>query len=77
MNRILNGIPSIQVDFYELYGGYYLTQLLKGPKLRPILFSSERILSTTTTTTTKHIILFNTGLHDIHRLCGSEYETEC
>ena len=68
VNNIIRGISTIQVDFYEIYGGYFLTQLVNGPKLRPILSRPS--------SAKKRVILFNTGLHDIHRLCAPEYATE-
>lgn len=61
--------PHIQVDFIELYGGYFLTQLQTGPKIR-------HTLAQTPTGAQRRFVLFNTGLHDIHRLCGTQYEAE-
>ncbi|KAL7558057.1 hypothetical protein ACA910_009245 [Epithemia clementina (nom. ined.)] len=75
MERFAQGMLSsvLQVDFYEIYGGYFLTQLVKGPKLRPILSQQQQEQKPLAKT---RVIFFNTGLHDIHRLCGSEYATE-
>jgi hypothetical protein len=53
----------IRVSFVELYGGYFRTQLSTGPNVR-------EFLSEATATSERRVVLFNTGLHDIHRLCG-------
>jgi hypothetical protein len=53
----------IRVSFVELYGGYFRTQLSTGPNVR-------NFLSEATASSERRVILFNTGLHDIHRLCG-------
>lgn len=55
--------PLIRVSFLELYGGYLKTQILSGPNVRQFL--TEAALGPE-----RRIVLFNTGLHDIHRLCG-------
>jgi len=63
---------TIKLDFYELYGGYFLTQLVNGPKLRQVLFQDQQQQQIVS----HRIILFNTGMHDIHRLCGNEFASE-
>lgn len=55
--------PMIRVSFLELYGGYFKTQLLTGPNVRQFVAEAAK-------STERRVVLFNTGLHDIHRLCG-------
>eukprot|EP00977_Amphora_coffeiformis_P009995 scaffold2335_cov175-Amphora_coffeaeformis.AAC.22 len=55
--------PKIRVSFLELFGGYFKTQDLTGPNVRQFLAEAAK-------STERRIVLFNTGLHDIHRLCG-------
>ena len=57
--------PLIRVSFLELYGGYFKTQYLTGPNVSDFLAQTADDVG-------KRMILFNTGLHDIHRLCGGE-----
>jgi hypothetical protein len=54
---------NIKVSFVELYGGYFKTQILTGPNVKEFLKQVSQ-------STERKVILFNTGLHDIHRLCG-------
>ena len=55
--------PMIRVSFVELYGGYFRTQVLTGPNVRQFLAEAVK-------GDERRVVLFNTGLHDIHRLCG-------
>ena len=61
--------PKIKVSFVELYGGYFKTQLLTGPNVHEFLTQASSVSE-------QRIILFNTGLHDIHRLCGGKEMNE-
>lgn len=55
----------IRVSFLELYGGYFKTQILTGPHVAQFLTEAAKKPE-------RRIVLFNTGLHDIHRLCGGD-----
>jgi hypothetical protein len=76
---IQNG--TVRLTFHELYGGTLRCDRLSEPKL------GERFSSSSATTgpllldddnhhETRRVVLFNTGLHDIHRLCGSEWHQD-
>jgi hypothetical protein len=54
---------NVQVSFVELYGGYFKTQIVTGPNV-------ETFLKQAVQSSERKVVLFNTGLHDIHRLCG-------
>lgn len=62
--------PIIRISFLELYGGYFKTQMLTGPNVRQFLQEQQQQSTVNTSITEQRVILFNTGLHDIHRLCG-------
>lgn len=54
---------NIKVSSIELYGGYFKTQMLTGPNVKAFLKQAAQ-------SPERRVILFNTGLHDIHTLCG-------
>ncbi|GAX23284.1 hypothetical protein FisN_21Hh031 [Fistulifera solaris] len=58
-----------KITFYELYGGTLRSERLSGPKISTI--SQEQASSNE-----QKIVLFNSGLHDIHRLCGDEWKDD-
>ena len=60
---------AVQVSFYGLYGGTLRCERLSGPKVSEI---GSQINPSAENT----VVVFNTGLHDIHRLCGSEWEND-
>lgn len=64
LQRYVGFNPSIRVSFLELYGGYFRSQLLTGPNVRQFLKDAG------SNDLERRIVIFNTGLHDIHRLCG-------
>ncbi len=74
LQQFLKGIPSDQVDltFLSLHGGYRKTQMM-GPNN---VTSFLRDLQTSQKPNQPIVVLFNTGLHDIHRLCGAEFREE-
>eukprot|EP00536_Pseudo-nitzschia_multiseries_P012944 jgi/Psemu1/290602/fgenesh1_pg.523_\ len=69
---------DFEFSFLSLHGGYRKNQALGPADLQSFL----RELQQTTEATAdgekdvKIAVLFNTGLHDIHRLCGSEFKDE-
>ncbi|GAX26563.1 hypothetical protein FisN_21Lh031 [Fistulifera solaris] len=58
-----------KITFYELYGGTLRSERLSGPKISTI--PQEHASSNE-----QKIVLFNSGLHDIHRLCGDEWKDD-
>jgi hypothetical protein len=73
LQDLLKGIPTHQVEFtyLSLYGGYRKNQVL-GPASVETFLQDLRVK----TNDENVVILFNTGLHDIHRLCGAEFLEE-
>ncbi|MGK3752127.1 MAG: hypothetical protein ACI8RD_004431, partial [Bacillariaceae sp.] len=68
---------KVQFHFLSLHGGYRLNQIL-GPSnvtqfLKDIGGPND---DDDDGDDSIKVILFNTGLHDIHRLCGSEFSNE-
>lgn len=75
-STMLNGWMKSMVDsgqakisFYELYGGTLRSERVSGPKLSAI--PQEQVSHNE-----RKIVLFNSGLHDIHRLCGDEWKDD-
>ena len=66
-NRIESG--QAKITFYELYGGTLRSERLSGPKLSAIPLEQASLGE-------RKIVLFNSGLHDIHRLCGDEWNDD-
>ncbi|CAJ1967057.1 unnamed protein product [Cylindrotheca closterium] len=66
-DELVKEIPSVSTDYINLYGGYRMCER-QDPnikqKLHKIYAKSE---------SSAKAIIFNTGMHDIHRLCGSEW----
>lgn len=60
-----------KVSFMELYGGYWLCKRsADGPHITDFLATISAADQANT------IVLFNTGMHDIHRLCGPTFADE-
>jgi len=76
LQQFLKGIPSDQVEltFLSLHGGYRKNQRL-GPN-NVTSFLQDVQTRTSQKPNQPIVILFNTGLHDIHRLCGAEFREE-
>jgi hypothetical protein len=66
---ILGSTSKIKVSYLELYGGALRCLHQSGPNITEILpsmvVSGER-----------RVVVFNTGMHDIHRLCGTEWASD-
>lgn len=60
---------QVKITFYELYGGTLRCERVSGPKLSTIPQEQSR-------PDERKIVLFNSGLHDIHRLCGDEWKQD-
>jgi hypothetical protein len=60
---------QIRITFVELYGGTLRCQKVSGPNVTMILEEAAAVVE-------RRVVLFNTGLHDIHRLCGSEWASD-
>jgi hypothetical protein len=73
LQDLLKGIPTHQVEFtfLSLHGGYRKNQVL-GPASVVTFLQDLRVK----TNGEEVVILFNSGLHDIHRLCGAEFLDE-
>ena len=65
--QIASGLAK--VTFHELYGGILRCERVSGPR-------STDISSGPFEEHEQRSVLFNTGLHDIHRLCGKEWEED-
>lgn len=63
-------LPNIKTSYLSLYGGYRRCQKLKTD-VRVYLNDIQRRFPNDL-----KAILFNTGLHDIHRLCGKEWNND-
>ena len=63
----MNAQGKIQVSFIELYGGTLKCIRQTGPNVTTVLHSLAAQPNE------RRIVLFNTGMHDIHRLCGAEW----
>ena len=64
---MVRDLPNVQTYMIELYGGYRRCEK-KGPDIKAHLKDIQRRQPND-----PKVILFNTGLHDIHRLCGQEW----
>jgi hypothetical protein len=64
---MVRDLPNVQTYMIELYGGYRRCEK-KGPNFKAHLKDIQRRQPDD-----PKVILFNTGLHDIHRLCGQEW----
>jgi len=75
LEKFLKGIPSerVEVSFLSLHGGYRKNQALGPANVTQFL---QDLRTKTAKQNENVVILFNTGLHDIHRLCGSEFRDE-
>ena len=61
-------VITVKTVMIELYTGYRRCEKLVGPNIRTSLQELEQQYAND-----DMVILFNTGLHDIHRLCGQEF----
>ena len=75
LEKLLKGIPSekVEMTFLSLHGGYRKNQVLGPANVTSFL---QDLQTKTTKPNENVVILFNTGLHDIHRLCGAEFRVE-
>lgn len=72
LQTLLDGSASVRFHFLSLHGGYRLNQILGPSNVEDFLRDVQNKAAPNDTT----VILFNTGLHDIHRLCGTEFANE-
>jgi hypothetical protein len=68
MKQMINS-GQAKVTFYELYGGTLRSERLSGPKVSAIPQEQASLNE-------RKVVLFNSGLHDIHRLCGDEWKDD-
>ena len=61
---------TVDITFFELYGGALRCARLSGPYNKELISSQHEVHPRRT------MILFNTGMHDIHRLCGHTYRDD-
>jgi hypothetical protein len=59
-------LPDVKVEFIELYGGILRCSRISGPQVKEL--ESRKVDDDDVGENT--IVLFNSGMHDIHRLCG-------
>jgi hypothetical protein len=65
---MVSHLPHITTSYVNLYGGYRRCEKLGRPDIKIHLDDVQRRAPNDA-----KAILFNTGLHDIHRLCGQEW----
>ena len=78
LKNIDSDIITIKTIMIELYTGYRRCEKLVGPNVQKSLQDIKKEYNigdgpANKDSSTKVAILFNTGLHDIHRLCGQEF----
>ena len=73
----------VKVTFVELYGGTLRCERLSGPRVSDLRRALAMSLSNDNSSSNNNnindeqrVVLFNTGLHDIHRLCGTEWQSD-
>ena len=67
---LIGHLPNVETVLIELYGGYRRCEKY-GPDIKGKLDDLIRQRPDD-----KKVLLFNTGLHDIHRLCGVEWKDD-
>jgi len=68
---------EFEFSFLPLHGGYRKNQVLGPANVQEFLRDIQRKKGgADLDVDVKVAVLFNTGLHDIHRLCGSEFKDE-
>jgi hypothetical protein len=63
---------DVKITYLELYGGALRCSRLSGPNVTA--FVDDPVLRDTAQG--PRIVIFNTGMHDIHRLCGQEWSDD-
>ena len=63
---------NFEIEFFELYGGILLCSRVSGPNISEI----PHKFSDHASSKMDNIVIFNSGMHDIHRLCGHQYMDE-
>ena len=69
-DSFVENMPNIQTSYVTLYGGYRRVEALE-PTFQVKLEDIQR-----RAVNDIKVVLFNSGLHDIHRLCGSEWKDD-
>jgi len=70
---------ELEFSLLSLHGGYRKNQVLGPANLEAFLSDLQRKAEADVRAGKEDVkiaVLFNTGLHDIHRLCGSEFQNE-
>jgi len=70
LQHLLNGVTTVKFDYLSLHGGYRRNQVLGPSNIESFLRDIQKKAAPNDI----KVILFNTGLHDIHRLCGAAME---
>ena len=60
---------GVDVTFVELYGGALRCSRSSGPRVSDLIRDTQ-------SDSRRTVILVNTGMHDIHRLCGHTYKED-
>lgn len=69
-DEMVEHLPNVQTTYVTLYGGYLRVKRMTDT------FSVQMDDFIRRAADDSKIILFNTGLHDIHRLCGNEWKDD-
>ena len=72
LQQFLEGSASVRFHFLSLHGGYRRNQILGPANIEAFL----RDVQHQAAPKDRIVLLFNTGLHDIHRLCGTEFAAD-
>jgi len=72
LQQFLEGSGSVRFHFLSLHGGYRRNQIMGPANIDAFL----RDVQHQAAPTDRIVVLFNTGLHDIHRLCGTEFAVD-
>lgn len=73
LQQFLKGVPksNVELSYLSLHGGYRKNQAMGPANVQTFLNDLQ-----TRAKNDNVVLLFNTGLHDIHRLCGDEFRDE-
>lgn len=70
-DTLISQVSNVETSFVSLHGGYRRVEKLESSSFLSKLADIRR-----RTTDITRVVLFNTGLHDIHRLCADEWRDD-
>ena len=69
--KYTENVENFRISLIELYGGFLRSELLTGPKVEQRIQEIQRRFPDD-----QYVIVYNTGMHDIHRLCDATWEDD-